>query len=121
MKARVINNIPINNYPIAWLEKNKDKVINGQLVSEWELAKPYNGNLLMPIWNGNEYFESATQEEIEAYQKSLIPQTAKNMKFRLALIKVGISLNAINNAINSMPDGVKKEQIFNTRHIVWTI
>ncbi len=40
-----------------------------------------------------------------------IPQTAKNMRFRLALIKSGISLKAINDAINLLPDGVQKEQI----------
>jgi hypothetical protein len=33
------------------------------------------------------------------------------MKFRLALIKVGISINAINQAINAMPESPQKEQI----------
>jgi hypothetical protein len=111
MKTRVINKQPNGNYTDDFILDNFDKIINGQLVSEWELADLYNKDFINPFWNGTEWVESATSEEIEAHQRSLIPQTAKNMKFRLALIKVGISINAINQAINAMPESPQKEQI----------
>ena len=91
---------------IAFRKESDDYVLKDD-----ETIEDYNFQFIKPSIENHKYIESATQEEIEAHQRSLIPSTAKNMKFRLALIKAGISLNAINNAINSMPDGVKKEQI----------
>lgn len=74
------------------------------MVQKLEFIKKY--NMKANVWTNNGLIEVEVPDEI-----SQVPLTAKNMKFRLALIKAGISLNAINNAINSMPDGVQKEQI----------
>ena len=72
----------------------------------------YNGNFLNPIWNGSEFIESATPEEIAEANKPIVPIQVKNMKFRLALIKSGIMPSSIDTAINQMPEGAMKENIF---------
>lgn len=59
----------------------------------------------------NKVVETATPEEIAEFKKSLIPQTAKNMKFRLELIKSGVSIKQIEQGIEAMPDSQQKEQI----------
>ena len=60
---------------------------------------------------GVEYIES-TPEEIAEANKSKVPIQVKNMKFRLALIKLGIMPSSIDTAINQMPEGAMKENIF---------
>ena len=60
---------------------------------------------------GVEYVE-ATPEEIAEANKPIIPIQVKNMKFRLALIKSGIMPSSIDTAINQMPEGAMKENIF---------
>lgn len=59
----------------------------------------------------NKVVETATPEEIAESKRSLIPHTAKNMKFRLALIKSGVSIKQIEQGIEAMPDSPQKEQI----------
>ena len=60
---------------------------------------------------GFQYVESTEQEIAEA-NKPIIPIQVKNMKFRLALIKSGIMPSSIDTAINQMPEGAMKENIF---------
>ena len=60
---------------------------------------------------GVEYLE-ATPEEIAEANKPKEPIQVKNMKFRLALIKSGIMPSSIDTAINQMPEGAMKENIF---------
>lgn len=65
MIARILNNEFKGLYTNDFLIKNLDKVINGQLVSEWQLTEVLpNENLIKPIWNGTEWIEGATPEEI---------------------------------------------------------
>ena len=54
----------------------------------------------------------ATPEEIAEANKPKVPIQVKNMKFRLALIKSGIMPSSIDTAINQMPEGAMKENIF---------
>ena len=54
----------------------------------------------------------STPEEIAEANKPKIPIQVKNMKFRLALIKSGIMPSSIDTAINQMPEGTMKENIF---------
>ena len=72
----------------------------------------YNGNFIDPIWNGTEFIESATPEEIAEANKPKVPIQVKNMKFRLALIKSGIMPSSIDSVITQMPEGAMKENIF---------
>ena len=68
MKTRVINNKYAGNYTKNWLQENKDNIINGVLVSEWETVILYNGNFLDPLFNGAEWVEGATPEQIKENQ-----------------------------------------------------
>ena len=53
---------------------------------DWNITNViYDSNYLKPIWNISEWVEGATQEEIEAYNRSLIPQEISRMKFELQL------------------------------------
>ena len=62
--TRIIDNKPAQSYTEEWLVKNHELLINGSFVKDWILAPKYDGNFLNPFWNGNEYIESATPEEI---------------------------------------------------------
>ena len=72
----------------------------------------YNENFIDPIWNGTTFIEGATPEEIAEANKPKVPIQVKNMKFRLALIKSGIMPSSIDTAINQMPEGAMKENVF---------
>lgn len=56
MKTLIIDDKPIRHY-------EDDFVMQG-----YEFAPYYNLSFLKPKWNGNNYFESATSEEIQAHQ-----------------------------------------------------
>ena len=72
MKARVINGQYQGTYSNDFIQKNYNKVINSQLVSEWELTDVLpNQNLLKPTWNDIEWIESATPEEIAEEKKPI--------------------------------------------------
>ena len=86
----------------------------------------YNG-ILIPQDDTNELFQQrcdflenggqfeiieSTPEEIAEANKPKVPIQVKNMKFRLALIKSGIMPSSIDTAINQMPEGAMKENIF---------
>ena len=111
-KTRIIDNKPAQTYSLSWINDNLNNFINGALVSEWILADEYSENFLSPIWNGSEWIEGATPEEIAEANKPKVPIQVKNMKFRLALIKSGIMPSSIDSVITQMPEGAMKENIF---------
>lgn len=63
----------------------------------------YNGEFLNPIWNGSEWIEGATPEEIEQANKPIVPAQARSMNFRLVLIQNGITMQSIYDAIAALP------------------
>ena len=112
MKARIVNNELSGIYTNDFLIQNKDKVINGQLVSEWQLTEvlPSEG-FLKPTWNGSEWIEGATAEEIEQSQnqekenfvrafmakKALDGQTyASEIRFRITKELIGKPIAEVN-------------------------
>ena len=62
--TRVIDNKPAQTYSLTWINDNLNNFINGALVSEWILVDEYLENFVSPIWNGTEFIEGATPEEI---------------------------------------------------------
>ena len=70
------------------------------------------GNFIDAVWNGSEFIEGATPEEIAEANKPKVPIQVKNMKFRLALIKSGIMPSSIDSVITQMPESAMKENIF---------
>jgi hypothetical protein len=75
MKARILNNKFQGVYTNIFIIDNWDKVINGQLVSEWQLTEVLpSENLLKPTWNGSEWIEGETPEEIAEQQTKALKQ-----------------------------------------------
>jgi len=104
MIARILNNEFKGLYTTDFISKNQDKVINGQLVSEWQATEVLpNETLLKPLWNGSEWIEGATAEEIIEANKPKVPSQARSMNLRLVLIQNGISMQSIYDTIASLP------------------
>ena len=110
MKARIDNNEFRGVYTDEFLLKNSDKSINGQLVSEWTLTEVLpNENLKKPIWNGSEWIECATPEEIEIANKPIVPCSISRMRLKLELFERGITVEEIAETINTIPNALFSE------------
>lgn len=107
MKARIYNGQWSGNHTQHWLDANQDKEIGGQLVSEWQLTEVLpNPQLKKPIWNGTEWIEGATPEEIAEANKSIVPQTISAMRLKLQLFDLGITDQDIFDDIDSIPEAM---------------
>jgi hypothetical protein len=73
---------------------------------------PSNTNFIKPQVIDDVWFEGATEEEIEEYQKSLIPPTISQMNLRLQLIAENISIASVYDTIEQIPDAITKETIY---------
>ena len=105
MLSRILNNEFQGIYTSDFIDQNQDKVINGQLVSEWQLTEVLpSENLLKPIWNGTEWVEGATPEEIAEANKPIVPQTISAMRLKLQLFDIGITDQDIFDDIDSIPE-----------------
>ena len=69
-----------------------------------EVSVLYNENFINPIWNGTEWIEGATPEEIAEANKSKVPQTISAMRLKLQLFDIGITDQDIFDDIDSIPD-----------------
>jgi Trp operon repressor len=77
MVARIVNNKFGGLFEEIFIEKNQEKKINGAFVSEWQLTDVLpSENLLKPQWNGTEWIEGATTEELQTIQNQK-KETAK--------------------------------------------
>ena len=104
MLSRIVNNKFEGFYTNDFIEQNQDKIIDGQLVSEWQLTEVLpNENLINPKWNGTEWIEGATPEEIAEANKPKVPESISQMKLRKQLILSGISIASIDALIQSLP------------------
>ena len=72
MLSRILNNEFQGIYTPDFIEQNKDKIINGQLVSEWQLTEvlptEQEKAYLKLMFDGSQYYEGATPEEIAEQQ-----------------------------------------------------
>lgn len=66
MKTRILdNNLFGGVYTDEFLKKNKNNIINGSLVSTWNLTeKVCSTDIILPIFDNGVWIESATNEEI---------------------------------------------------------
>jgi hypothetical protein len=75
MKARIENTEFKGIYTDEFIQNNLSNIINGQLVSEWELTEILPTELELKYINlkfdGLVYFEGATIEEIQATKKQV--------------------------------------------------
>lgn len=63
----------------------------------------YEGGFIEPFFNGIEWIEGATPEEIAQANKPIVPESISQMKLRKQLILSGISISSIDNLIQSLP------------------
>lgn len=104
MKARILSNGSFGGiFSEDFFIKNIDKIINGELVSNWVTTDILpDVNIAKPIWENNSWVEGLTEEEIsvrtlltkESYRKSIyaaIEELSVNSKSR-ALGKSGQNL-----------------------------
>lgn len=66
----------------------------------WTLIEP--PFFVIPNFNGTEWVEGATEEEINDYQNSLVPVSVKKLQLKLALIQFGIMPSSVLSAINQI-------------------
>ena len=92
-----------NNRPYAQTERED---FAQKYLAEGCLEVPvlYNGSFINPIWNGSEFIEGATPEEIAEANKPIVPQTISAMRLKLQLFDMGITDQDIFEDIDSIPD-----------------
>ena len=78
MKARIYNNQWAGNHTSTWLDLNQNKVIANQLVSEWQLTDilptEEEQKFIKLMFNGENYYEGATPEEIQEQENQIKKQ-----------------------------------------------
>ena len=78
MQVRILNNEFQGVYTNDFIQNNLDKVINGQLVSEWQLTEllptDEEQKYIKLMFDGESYYEGATPEEIAEQQITNIKQ-----------------------------------------------
>ena len=99
--------IDINGYFVGF-GGSKTELQEGQS----QVPFPPNNNFIKPKWDNDKWIEGATEEEIEEYQKSLIPPTISQMNLRLQLIAENISIASVYDTIEQIPDAITKETIY---------
>jgi len=68
--TRIINNIPTITYSEDFIENNN--------VEGWVFAPHYTGTFLYPKWNGENYYESATQSDFDRIHQEKIKEYNTN-------------------------------------------
>lgn len=63
----------------------------------------YDKNFIKPIWNGTDWIEGATPEEIAEANRAKVPESISQMKLRKQLILSGISIASIDTLIQQLP------------------
>lgn len=82
------------NYTDLWLTQNQDKTIKGDLVSDWVFSSTlYDGSLNDAIWNGSEWIEQASQEEIVAKRKKIYKEKIETAFSHLYIRALASSMN----------------------------
>lgn len=92
--------------------------IRGQQPNENEIGVEVNteniekmSTYIKPFLVNGVITESATQQEIDDFRKSQVPQTASKMRFFLALFNIGITRTMVYDEINKIQDADLKEII----------
>jgi hypothetical protein len=89
------NYVNANGYLIgAFNDEEKAKQLGYIEVNELP-----SGNLFSPIWNGTQWIESATPEEIEQAKRLNIPETITAIPFFVQLELMGITESDVINKI----------------------
>ena len=73
---------------------------------DWNVTQSiYDSEFLKPIWNGLNWIEGATAEEIAESEKEIVPETISRMNLEIQLLLLhGIEIPNIIEAIELLPD-----------------
>lgn len=71
--------------------------------SNWTLT-PYQGGLVKEFWNGNEWIENATPEEIAEANKQTVPNEVTRLQFLMALNLIGVKEQNIYDFVEMIED-----------------
>ena len=73
MKNRILENSAFGGiYTNEFLENNNNNIVNGKIVSDWNLTEvECSLELILPIFNNGEWVESATEEEIQEHNRTI--------------------------------------------------
>lgn len=105
MKARILDNKFYGIYTDEFISSNLNNVVNGFLVSDWELTELIpSDKLIYPLWNGSKWTEGATESEIIEKERSLLPKCVSQRQLRTQLVLNGFDLNDIQIAINELSE-----------------
>lgn len=64
----------------------------------------YENQFVIGFWNGSEWVEGATPEEIAEANKPIVPHVISRRQFKLALAFLGYNENDILNGIDQLPE-----------------
>ena len=62
------------------------------------------GTFIDAFWNGSEWIEGATPEEIAEANKPIVPEVVSRRQFKIALAVLGYNENDILNGIEQLPE-----------------
>ena len=92
----------LNNKPYCQTDRF-DLIDYYQSLGCEEVSVLYTENFINPIWNGADFIEGATPEEIAELNNPIVPESISQMKLRKQLILSGISISSIDALIQSLP------------------
>jgi hypothetical protein len=104
--VRIINNKDFGGfYTSEFIENNPD------IVQDWVFTEVEpNSEFIKPTWNGSQWIEGATPQQVADYNALKVPKEVANMNFRLALIHFGIFPSIIDTAFAYMENSTEREE-----------
>ena len=93
-------------YTDSYIEKGKPDFINSL---DWNIIETDlipDIDFIYNFWNGSEWIENATEEEIIEANKPIVPENISAMRLKLQLFDLGITDQDIFDSIDSIPDNI---------------
>lgn len=66
----------------------------------------YDGTFKDPIWNGSEWIEGLSVEQVAELNKPIVPAYISRMNLKIVLLLRGIEMQEIIDTINSIPESM---------------
>lgn len=117
--VRIINNTDFGGfYDLDFIEKNPDIVSEWVLIDVTNEQKAFIESCHKPMYNGSEFYEGLTQEEIDILNTPFVPEQLSRMKFIIQVfLSTGIKYEDIVIFITNLPNEVIDE---NSKYVVLT-
>jgi hypothetical protein len=106
MKTRLINGKAAGDYTDEFILDNSETVKN------WELVSFYDKSYVNPFWNGSEWVESATAEEL----KEIENQKGKEIYLKIFEVVNELTTSALARATNKQGVGLSRIELENLKN-----